>query len=374
MNTDTSNLTPDGYDLTIPQGVHDYLSKTPFASTEAIPLSGGTANYVFRLRLTNAYEGRDSLVLKHARPYVKSYRTLAFALERQDYEVEALRHVGDWLSPNSIVTVPKVHLFDKSSHVIIMDDTGADSIDLKTFMQRGKASLPMSQQIGSAIGEFLGGMHKWGRGNVDLLNAVRGNEQAKAMSSWVYYGRLVSTLKGLDNLPKLRDPVLEIGESDMEVVEKVAEETTKAMLDAQDSFVMGDFWPGNIMVSLNQKGDLEHLYILDWELTKAGLPGVEIGQFCAEIHMLRRFNPEVCQETATLVLEHFFKEYTRAGERDIEQSRRAFVHMGVHLSILGARVEWGEKEVTRQVVLEGLRMVVDGHEREAEDFFRLMIA
>ena len=121
---------------------------------------------------------------------------------------------------------------------------------------------------------------------------------------------------------------------------------------------MGDFWPGNIMVSLNQEGgDLKHLYIVDWEITRAGLPGIEIGQFCAEIHMLRRFHPEVCQETATLVLEHFFKAY--GGEEDAEKNRRARVHMGVHMSVLGARIEWGEKEVTRQVVLEGLRMIVD---------------
>ena len=126
---------------------------------------------------------------------------------------------------------------------------------------------------------------------------------------------------------------------------------------------MGDFWPGNIMVSLNQKGDLEHLYILDWELVKAGLPGIEIGQFWAEIHMLRRFNPEVCQDTATLVLEHFFKAYRSLAGSEPEQTRRASMHMGVHISILGARVEWGEKELTRQVVLEGLRMIVDGYEK-----------
>lgn len=126
------------------------------------------------------------------------------------------------------------------------------------------------------------------------------------------------------------------------------------------------------MVSLDKKGDLEHLYILDWELTKVGLPGIEIGQFCAEIHMLRRFNSEVCQDTATLVLEHFFKAYARLAG-DAEQARRAFVHMGVHMSVLGARVEWGEKEVTREVVLEGLRKIVEGYESKADDFFRLML-
>ena len=144
------------------------------------------------------------------------------------------------MSPSSIATVPKVHLFDESSHVIIMDDSGVDSINLKAFMQQGKATLSVAEKIGSAIGEFLGGMHKWGRGNARVLDAVRGNEEAKVISAWYYYGRLVSTLKGVEDdglpIPKLSSPSLEIGKSDMEVVEKVVEETTKAtLLDVQDS-------------------------------------------------------------------------------------------------------------------------------------------
>ena len=114
-----------------------------------------------------------------------------------------------------------------------------DSINLKAFMQQGKATLLVAEQIGSAIGEFLGGMHKWGRGNAGVLDAVRGNEEARVMSAWVFYGRLVSTLKGVGDdglpIPKLSSPSLEIGKSDMEVVEKVVEETKKALLDVQDS-------------------------------------------------------------------------------------------------------------------------------------------
>ena len=83
MDVNISYLTPEGYDLTSPQDVHDYLSKTPFASREVVPLSGGNANYVYRLWLKNPYEDRDSLVMKHGRPYVKGMLSLAFALERQ---------------------------------------------------------------------------------------------------------------------------------------------------------------------------------------------------------------------------------------------------------------------------------------------------
>ena len=128
-----------------------------------------------------------------------------------------------------------------------MDDSGVDSINLKAFMQQGKATLLVAEQIGSAIGEFLGGMHKWGRGNAGVLDAVRGHEEAKVMSAWVCYGRLVSTLKGVGDdgvpIPKLSSPSLEIGKSDMEVVEKVVEETTKALLDVQDSVCHSKSYP-----------------------------------------------------------------------------------------------------------------------------------
>ena len=36
------------------------------------------------------------------------------------------------------------------------------------------------------------------------------------------------------------------------------------------------------------------------------------------------------------------------------------------MSVLGARVEWGEKEETRQVMLEGVRKIVDGYPGKAE--------
>ena len=84
MNKDISYLTPEGYDLTEPQDVHDYLLKTPFASTEVVPLSGGSANYVYRVYLKKPYDGRDSVVMKHARPYIKNLTTLALATYRQE--------------------------------------------------------------------------------------------------------------------------------------------------------------------------------------------------------------------------------------------------------------------------------------------------
>ncbi|KDR85563.1 hypothetical protein GALMADRAFT_234502 [Galerina marginata CBS 339.88] len=350
----------DKPDLATESGLRAYLAKTPFAGADIAPLSGGTANYVYRLRLKERYEGRATLVVKHAKPYVKDWHALAFAIERQKYEVEALRRVGAWLPHDSPVRVPAVHLFDEEEHVIIMDDAGEATITLKAFMQQGRATLAAAQQIGAAVGAFLGGMHRWGTGNAELCESVRGNAQAKKMSSWAFYGRLVDTLSGASGLPKLLDPPLVAAEEDLEVVKRVAEETTQACLDVDDTFVMGDFWPGNLMVDTDADGNLKSITVLDWELTKPGLTGMDIGQFCGEIHLLRRCHPEVCQETASAVLEHFMKEYKRTCEPDEQVVRRAITQWGTHMAILGARVEWGGKELSRTVVLEGVRILVDG--------------
>ena len=121
---------------------------------------------------------------------------------------------------------------------------------------------------------------------------------------------------------------------------------------------MGDFWPGNLMVSLNDKGDLKNIQVLDWELTKTGLTGIDVGQFSAEIHLLRRFHPEVCKETATALLEHFLREYKRTGDPTIEDMQRASAQVGAHLVILAGRIPWGEKELTREVVMEGVQILV----------------
>ncbi|KAI0275297.1 hypothetical protein BC834DRAFT_852169 [Gloeopeniophorella convolvens] len=71
------------FDLTTPDGVLAYLASTPFASTRAEPLSGGTANFIFRLRLRTPHEGRPTLILKHARPYAALSPDFAFPVSRQ---------------------------------------------------------------------------------------------------------------------------------------------------------------------------------------------------------------------------------------------------------------------------------------------------
>lgn len=70
-------------DLSKPDDVLQYLSRTPFASSHVVPLSGGNANYLFRLHLQSSYDGMQTLVLKHGKAWPSGDETFSFSVERQ---------------------------------------------------------------------------------------------------------------------------------------------------------------------------------------------------------------------------------------------------------------------------------------------------
>ncbi|KAF9011117.1 kinase-like domain-containing protein [Cyathus striatus] len=354
----------DSVDLTTEEGVRLFLTDTPFACTEVITVSGGNANYAYRLNLIVPYCGNTTLICKHAKPYIRTMIDIPLNVDRQLYEVEALKAVRSWLPSNSVVTVPEVHLFDMEHNLIIMEDLGHDAVTLKIFMQEHNPSTELASRIGELIGDFLGQLHVWGQNNVERCKFFDGNMEGKSVTR-AYYGGLVSTLKGEYSLSKLSDPPLEIKAEDLNVIEDVVEDTTQSMVTVRDSFVMGDFWTGNMIVSLDKSGNLNHIFIVDWEFSRLGLLGVEVGQFCAEAHMLHRFNVQ-CKESAPALLTHFLKAYRKLVNTDEELCRTAVIHLGVHIIAIAPRMPWGEKELTREVVQEGVSLIVRGWKGDLE--------
>ncbi|KAG6830350.1 hypothetical protein H0H92_001143 [Tricholoma furcatifolium] len=352
-------------DLTTTDGVQTYLANTIYASHAITALSGGSANFTYRIHLIKPVDGQETLILKHAQPYVKDYVSLPFSLERQTFEYEALTRVKAWLPADSIVTVPVVYKFDKEQNVLIMEDCGTNVLTLKDFALRchADASQNLASMIGKSLGKFICGMHEWSRANPDgILDIFAENTEALQLSPWATYGRLVETLKpgeGNTGLPALRDPTLVVSDADLDVVNKVASEVSTSMIAARDCFVMGDFWPGNIMVVLDDEGTLEKLYLLDWELAKPGVPGVEIGQFCAEIHLVRRFVP-AAESFASAILDSFLHACAEETTTEIDLARSTLAHWGTHLVVWTPRVfPWSDdKARTRSAVEEGIQLIV----------------
>lgn len=340
-------------DLTTADAVLHYLSGTPFAASSAESLTGGTANFVYRIHLLAPYEGHSTFVLKFGRSFLEIKGTkVPFSLERQKFEMEALKAVRSWLPKTNLVTVPVVHFFDSDNHVLIMDDCGETSMTLKALIQKGGVRRDVADRIGRALGWFLALVHGVGEGqSTDFLALFAGNHLARSISSWATYGRLQETLDGSAGLAALRDPPLVIPQVQLQKATAIAGVMMGKLAQAKDKFVMGDFWPGNILITMEGE-EVSAIQVLDWELAKTGLPELDAGQFLAELQLLCRFHPE-SQDAAAGTATGFLEAYQSKHELD---RRTTLIHFGVHLITWTPRVSWGAKEPTRKAVVDGVEM------------------
>lgn len=75
-------------DLTSVEGVEYYLSRTPFAASSVVPLSGGTANFIYRIILQEPYNENSvtpvrTVIFKHAEPFIAANRDFLYPTDRQ---------------------------------------------------------------------------------------------------------------------------------------------------------------------------------------------------------------------------------------------------------------------------------------------------
>ncbi|KAJ7114572.1 kinase-like domain-containing protein, partial [Mycena crocata] len=341
------------YDLTTVSGVEAYLATTKFTSTRVSALSGGSSNFTYRLHLATPHGGHTTLVMKHARPYVARSVDIPFAIERQAFEAKALEKITEGLDCGPLAAVPGMHHFDKTAHVIIMDDCGEDSLNLKQLMLTATPSSAVAREIGLALGEFLGRLHSWGTVDPSMLDFFDSNEQAKKLTAWVTYGRIISTLT-TDDIPAVALLPESVSECDLDDIRAIIAERTPEILTSRATLTMGDFWTGNIMVSLDADGALERVYIIDWELAKPGLAALDVGQFCAEMHTMTLFKEHTVGPAAVLI-EAFLTEYrAHCGVMAPHLANTAAKHMGGHLITTTPRVGWGTAQETVKAVQVGL--------------------
>lgn len=257
-----------------------------------------------------------------------------------------------------------------------MDDCGESVPTLKELLLTNPPSLEVSRAIGSALGEFLAYFHTQGTADSAFVDLVSTNASGRQMSSWATYGRLVSTLSGEDKLPKLSDPPLDISKDVLDKIDASSKAITERAMSTRESIVMGDFWPGNVLVSLtSDTRQVKRLYVVDWELAKLGIAGWDVGQFSAEIHLIRRFHPDR-EAIASATFSAFLKAYgVHASKlvKDDDVLKTALTHIGAHLIAWTPRVEWGAKENTRDVVEEGVKYYLEGTDAAVEDLRRSIV-
>lgn len=132
------------------------------------------------------------------------------------------------------------------------------------------------------------------------------------MTAWVTYGRIISTLT-TDNLPAVALLPEQVPESDLDDIRAIITERTAEIFTSRDTLTMGDFWTGNVMVNLHTDAatgatTFDGVHIIDWELAKAGVGALDVGQFCAEMLCLTLFKPYAV-DSANALIEAFLNEY-----------------------------------------------------------------
>ena len=250
-----------------------------------------------------------------------------------------------------------------------MDDCGANAHNLKQLIKDGRLDLEACRIIGRELGIFLATIHRECTKDRSLMEFLDKNTQMKHLSALVTYGRLVDTLtgerKGQDGSAVVDPPPVEsLPAGAVETIDALAQETSSAIegANADSVFTMGDFWTGNIVVNTHTDASgvtkVDRIFVIDWEVTKPGLPYLDFGQFVAEMHSLRLFYADTAKELVEGALDEFYAAYREGYSIDEKYVRGATAHLGAHLVAWTPVVGWEPREKVREAVLEGVGYLV----------------
>ncbi|KAI4137521.1 MAG: hypothetical protein L6R39_007235 [Caloplaca ligustica] len=325
-----------------------YLDSKSIPYTTITPLTGGTANFVFRVVVVVS-EDKDgaatsvSTIVKHAEPYIAaSYGSIAFPLERMDVEVDALKQVGALdLLPGAGVVVPRVTFYDQEARVLVMSDAGETTLK-DAYSSSAGDDLDVCA-LGRRLGRWLAALHHSTR---ETSVGEGGNPVGRSIYRWAY-AHLADVARGygLD------------GEFCKHINDKYG-----ALLATDDECVcQGDFWPGNVLLDGEDDDKEIKLAVVDWEMCRRGCGATDVAQFAAEAYLLDRCRGGKGMKDA------FLRGYRERAEElgvDLraqgEFVRRVAVHMGVHLGYWPTRVKWAGEEETKEIVALGHELMRRG--------------
>jgi len=368
-------------DLSKPSDIVTFLANTPFACTQADVLTGGNANYLFRLHLCKPYDGCPTVVLKHSKLQAPTNHLadVPLPLERQDIETEALQRVRTMFPEDALVNVPKVYHYDGQAHFFIMQDCGPHSRTLKQFLidEPNGLDTEEAKRLGNALGVFISTVQEEGTKDRELMECVAKNGEMRRISAWYFYGKLVDSLTGGENNLLPLDKSFELSPEDVATLEELVTEATESITNVSDSFTVGDFWTGNAVVDTEpdtREGKegyvkLKHVFIVDWEVSKPGIACLDVAQFAAELHTARSFYPgKDGHSSVDDVLPAYFSTYAaRKGPLSLQDVQRMSTHIGTHMAVITPLVPtWKPKERVHDFVVESIQYLLKGRRGDLE--------
>jgi len=328
-----------------------------YAGSRAEKLAGGNTNYTFRIFLRSEIsvsgQSQQTIILKHAKPFLARDGVSLLSLERQVYEVAGLRYANKVHNADSLAKAPTLLEHDATNYVILMSDAGVGSRTLKDLLISNELYPTAAAQVGSALGEFLAKLHEHGRSASDRETFSK-HQWGKQLVASFYYARVVDTLAEY-----IIAPPIELSEQQFSAVKKSSDSMISLVQTSEETILMGDFWTGNVVVQLSGSEEdqrIQNILVADWELSRLGAPGKDIGQFAAEVYLPRAYYP-ACSASADTLIDNFCSAY-KSGVRHFDEKviETANRHIGTHFIIIATRFgPWcDDKAKSRLVAEEGV--------------------
>ncbi|GKZ83568.1 hypothetical protein AnigIFM56816_008663 [Aspergillus niger] len=352
------------------------LAGTQYTSSSLTPLSGGTANFVYRAQLDQPLpDGTKSVIVKHTEAFIALNREFKLPAERCLFEESILKALDGFPSildrskhceanpQEVIVKTPRLFSFNRETYTAVLEDL-PDSLDLKSYLISTAASNNVTQgwasSIGRALGNWLRSFHHWADNEAQsgVAAEMDKNQYMRDLKFMVNYDALVNTI---DKYPTV------LGDS-RDVFSKVRE-MAAAELSRKDGngfgMIHGDFWSGNVLIPKAALEQPYHLpiFIIDWELCHCGARALDLGQMFAELYLLKHFKDI---DAATWIIQGFMKEYQGL---DDETAFRVLIHVGVHFIAWAPLIpNWGTSQQVEDAVRLGRDIVTKAWEKDRSWF------
>jgi thiamine kinase-like enzyme len=335
------------YDLTTEDGLRLYVrAKGRSNDIEVTLLSGGTANYVYRV--TNSDDSTS--IFKHAAPYLHSNKAFTFDPIRMDYEARILEtfnpvngeSVFSNHLPTSAVHAVRMLNYDEKCKLLQIEDGG--SRNLKDAYTDPKLDIP---QTGKELAMWAATLHKHSNKLLLGFSDQENKNNSVAVNIYRYcYSNLHTALSQFGH--------------DLQLAHRINEEFGSLIQTDDECVCHGDFWTGNVLVRLHEERPAE-LTVVDWEMVRRGTSATDVGQFAAEAFLLDRFRGGRGLHFA------FLHAYATARKDSAALGRtwlrRMVVHWAVHVAFWPTGVIWTDREGTQELVDIG----VDVLKRVVED-------
>ncbi|KAK2042298.1 phosphotransferase enzyme family protein [Colletotrichum somersetense] len=349
--------------------VRDELTSTPYHFEGGTLLSGGTANFIYHVNLSQRLpDGTAEVAVKHGEGFLAQNPDFKLPTTRCLTEVSCLAHLSA-LPPSTgnklSVTTPKLFYFNEKTNTQIQEYQPSP-LSLKNYaLQHFGSSTasgsmePQCRDIGQGIGKWLRAFHAWSNSprQRKFRDIAATNKEMQKIKHWVNYQRLPSSVERFPSI------LCECASTFAAIADKTTREIEN---DDRLQVIHGDFWTGNILLK-GRPWDNEHnrILVVDWEMCMLGVTPLDLGQMIAELYELKLYKD---MEGALWLIQGFMKGY---GAVDDEFAFRTLLHVGVHLIGFGTTVkDWGTEEQIETVASEGRDLVMNAWEKN-RPFFEL---